>query len=44
MMAGELSVCLKTVRDKAGRGKHTPTVEDWVNSVNAGFKVAELYD
>lgn len=45
-MAGELSVCLKTktVRDKEGRGKHTPTVEDWVNSVNAGFKVAELYD
>lgn len=43
-MAGDLSVCLdsKTVRDKEGRGKHTPTMDDWVNSVNAGFKVAEL--
>lgn len=30
------------MRDKEGRGKHTPTEEDWVNSVNAGFKVAEL--
>lgn len=43
-MARELSVCLdsKTVRDKEGRGKHAPTMDDWVNSVNAGFKVAEL--
>lgn len=43
MTAGELSVCLdsKPVRDKEGRGKHTPTM-DGVNSVNAGFKVAEL--
>lgn len=43
-MAGEFSTCVetKTVRDKEGRGKHTPTKEHWVNSVNAGFKVAEL--
>lgn len=43
-VAGVLSVCLdsKTVRDKEGRGKHTPTTDDWVNSVNTGFKVAEL--
>lgn len=43
MMAGELSVSTsKTVTDKEGRGKHTPTMDHWVNSVNAGFKVAEL--
>lgn len=44
MMAEELSVCLndKTLRDKEGRGKPTPIEDDWVNSVNAGFKVAEL--
>ena len=31
------------MRDKEGRGKHTPTMgDDWVNSVNTGFKVAEL--
>lgn len=41
-MAGEFSTCLETVRDKEGRGKHTPTEEHWVNSVNAGFKMAEL--
>ena len=42
-LVGELSVWLdhKTVRDKEGRGKLPPTVDDWVNSVNAGFKVAE---
>lgn len=41
---GELRVWLdsKTVRDKKGRRKLPPTVDDWVNSVNAGFKVAEL--
>lgn len=43
-LARELSVCLdsETVRFKEGRGKHTPTMGDWVNSVNAGFKLAEL--
>lgn len=41
-MAGEFSTCLETVRDKEGRGKHTPTEEHWANSVNAGFKMAEL--
>lgn len=32
----------KTVRDKEGRGKRAPAMQDWVNSVNAGFKVAKL--
>lgn len=32
----------KTVRDKEGRDKRAPTMQDWVNSVNAGFKVAKL--
>lgn len=43
-MAGDMSVSAdsKTLRDKEGRGKHTPTMQDWVNSANAGFKVAEL--
>lgn len=41
--AAELSVCLETkmVRDKEDGG-NTATVHDWVNSANAGFKVAEL--
>lgn len=39
-----MSVCAdaKTVRDKEGRDKRAPTMQDWVNSVNAGFKVAKL--
>lgn len=42
--AGDVSVCVdtKTVRDKEGRDKRAPTMQDWVNSVNAGFKVAKL--
>lgn len=42
--AGDMSVCAdtKTVRDKEGRDKRAPTMQDWVNSVNAGFKVAKL--
>lgn len=41
--AGGLGVSLKTedVRDE-GCGKPSHPVEDWVNSANAGFKVAEL--
>lgn len=42
--AGDMSVSAdtKTVRDKEGRDKRAPTMQDWVNSVNAGFKVAKL--
>lgn len=37
-----VSADTKTVRDKEGRDKRAPTMQDWVNSVNAGFKVAKL--
>lgn len=42
--AGDTSVCAdtKAVRDKKGQDKRAPTMQDWVNSVNAGFKVAKL--
>lgn len=41
--AGGFGVSLKTeeVRDE-GWGKPSYSVEDWANSANAGFKVAEL--
>lgn len=41
--SGDMSVSAdsKTLRDKKSPDKHTPTKQDWVNSANAGFKVAE---
>lgn len=43
VVAGEFHVSLKTkeVRDE-GWGKPSFPVEDWANSANRGFKVAEL--
>lgn len=42
-LAGEFRVSLKTEEVRNERsGKPSFPVEDWVNSANAGFKVAEL--